>query len=878
MTRYLLRTGLGGLLLAALVSVVVAQDADDLRRLYRPPETVTDYWNGLKFELDVGRPDLAAVYLRGLMAKDPAAKDLLAIVDRDGLTPVLRLRTIRQWTRQDKENAQALKDAETLVTRITAAHRARLADPARLRELVAHLIGKADEPSTREERAYAIRELDRSGAEAVPYLIEAYLQRTEPRERQILVDTLNVLGADTLTPLLATLDATSEPLKLDVLGVLRKHFTRYSREIVPYLWYLSAARSQPAAVRAKATQMLVDFLETDATRLPPAKVALTREAEKFREHKVTFGNPTAVPIWRWDGTKLVQGWPGAKTVTASQAEEYYGLRYARQALDLDPTYRPAQEVFLALAVEKAVEKGGPGVPLSKASPQTAELLARSTPEVVIDVLDRAMRERRTGVVLAAVRSLGDRGEVRSKRPLTKGEPVLVQALYYPDPRVQLAAAEGLLRMPGEPAPKTAARIVEVLANALSPAAAYIPGRKVLVAISEKEWRSVVREAIVEAGIQPVIASNDRDALREVRKSREIEAIVLASTLQGGLAHTLAQLRQDVDTARVPVLLAAVPDTPISREAVSRFWKLKDRLTAVQREIRPLRTALDKLAREEEKERRTLEQELLLNKRMTSVERENELRRVAEKYAQPRKELYEKDEYRLAASLLPEETRLGELLDKERERYDLEARIREASLGRFVRGYDNVQVVSSRLLTDSRALEQALLTQVKEAGVALTPAEKRQAADRAMELLAGLAEGNPPGYDVRPAWGKILDALRAGALSPEAQLAGLRAARLFNGGDTQNTLVRVVLDDGRPVNVRTAAVRSLIFNLQRQGILLSPADRRTLRELPAKPGLDATLKEQIDNLLGALQPSDLSTGQRLRAFDPPPVPAAPPAKK
>ncbi|MFO0925833.1 MAG: hypothetical protein U0736_02205 [Gemmataceae bacterium] len=861
------------------MSVAAAQDADDLRRLYRPPETVMDYWNGLKFELDVGRPDLAAVYLRGLTVKNPTDKDLLAIVDRDGLTPVLRLRTVRQWTRQEKENAQALKDADALVSRVTAAHRARLADPVRLRELVAHLLGKPDEPATREERAYALRELDRSGAEAVPYLVEAYLQRTEPRDRQILVDTLKALGADTLAPLLAALDAASEPLKLDVLGVLRTSFTRYSREIVPYLWYLSAARTQPATVRAKATQMLSDFLETDASRLPPAKVALAREAEKFRDHKVTFGNPTAVPIWRWDGTKLVQGWPGAKTVTASQAEEYYGLRYARQALDLDPAYRPAQEVFLALAVEKATDRSGPGNPLAKASPQTAELLARSSPELVIDVLDRAMRERRSGVVLAAVRSLADRAEVRSKRPLTKGEPVLVQALYYPDPRVQLAAAEGLLRMPGEPAPKTAARIVEVLANALSPAAAYLPGRKVLVAISEKEWRNEVREIILAAGIQPVVASNDRDALREVRKSREIEAIVLASTLQGGLAHTLAQLRQDVDVARVPVLLAAIPDTPTSRAAMSRFWQLKDRLTAVQQEIRPLRTALEKLAREEDKERHTLEQELLLNRRMSSVDRENELRRVKEKYDRFRAELQQKDEYRLAARLLPDEARLNGLLDQERERYDLEARIRESALERFVRGYDNVQVVSSRLLTDSRALEQALLTQVKEAGVALTPAEKRQAAERAIELLAALAEGNPPGYDVRPAWGRILDAIRAGTLSPEGQLSGIRAARLFFGPDTQTALARVVLDDARPANVRTAAVRSLIFNLQRQGVLLSPADLRTLRELPAKPGLDATVKEQVDNLLGALQPSDLSTGQRFRTFDPAPVPMpAPPAKK
>src|SRR5687767_813424 len=98
MTRLVLRTGLGGLLLAATLSIAFAQEADeDYRKLFKKPETALDHWVGLKFELDVGRPDLAAVYLRGLIEKKPNDKDLLTIVDRDGLTAVLRLRNVPQW-------------------------------------------------------------------------------------------------------------------------------------------------------------------------------------------------------------------------------------------------------------------------------------------------------------------------------------------------------------------------------------------------------------------------------------------------------------------------------------------------------------------------------------------------------------------------------------------------------------------------------------------------------------------------------------------------------------------------------------------------------------------------------------------------------------
>lgn len=70
--RFVLRMGLAGLLLGLVLSVTLAQDSvDDFRKLFRKPETAVEYWNSLSFELDVGRPDLAAKFLRGLILKKP---------------------------------------------------------------------------------------------------------------------------------------------------------------------------------------------------------------------------------------------------------------------------------------------------------------------------------------------------------------------------------------------------------------------------------------------------------------------------------------------------------------------------------------------------------------------------------------------------------------------------------------------------------------------------------------------------------------------------------------------------------------------------------------------------------------------------------------
>src|SRR5436305_545068 len=82
------------------------------------------------------------------------------------------------------------------------------------------------------------------------------------------------------------------------------------------------------------------------------------------------------------------------TCTPSQAEEHYGLRFAREALELDPTYRPAQVIFLSIALDKGVERAGLDQPLAKGALPLRELLTSVNPGLVIAVLDKALQEHR----------------------------------------------------------------------------------------------------------------------------------------------------------------------------------------------------------------------------------------------------------------------------------------------------------------------------------------------------------------------------------------------------------------------------------------------------------------------------------------------------
>src|SRR6202023_2150698 len=91
---------------------------------------------------------------------------------------------------------------------------------------------------------------------------------------------------------------------------------------------------------------------------------LTDMAERYYQHKVRFVSGRSVRLWPWDGQQIAVQ---PEQLTPSQAEEFFGLRYALEALDLDPKYQPAQIVLLSLMLERTL------------GPDLDQLLLRPTP-------------------------------------------------------------------------------------------------------------------------------------------------------------------------------------------------------------------------------------------------------------------------------------------------------------------------------------------------------------------------------------------------------------------------------------------------------------------------------------------------------------------
>jgi CheY-like chemotaxis protein len=726
---------------------------EDYRRFFKKPSNLPEYWTALQFEIDVGKFELAARYLRGLLDYKPTDADLAKLADQVGIAAFLRLRNIPIWSDNPAVNKQAKKDVEDLLQRATAALKKVRGDPERIKTFIKNL------NATPEERSYALRELYKSGAAVVPYLIDE-LKAADPGERVRLLDALRQLGPDTVEPLIAVLDSDDPRLQIDVLRLFIK---RYAPQVVPHLWYLSGSSRQAEDVRRAATEALAFFLSVKPGLLPPAKVELTRLAQRYYLHEVKFPDPAAATIWRWDNGRVVEGWPGTPTVPADRAEEYWVRYYAGRALVIDPQYQPAQVVLLSLMLERAQLGAGLDQMLDRASPAVHGVLASVSPELVLAVLERALQEKRVPVILGAVRDLGERDEVLAYRAQGRGRPPLVQALYYPDRRVQMAAAEALQRIPGSSAAQATTRVVEVLRRALAAEPTPREPAKVIVGYFNPDVLQAVAAAVSNAGLDPIQVTTGREMLQRLNQASDVALLLFDQALpMPGLDSLLGQLHADVNSRQLPILLSSSPE-------------------------------------------------------------------------------------------------------------------REEAVRRFTARYPNVTVIPAALALDVKYLQPLFREKLgNPASPALTPAELKAYAERAIRHLARLSRGEPAGYDVVPAGPTVLAALRTPTnLTPEGQIAAMEVAGRLKDNEAQIVLFNVLTDPKRPLAVRVTAANQLVHHLQQFGPLLTRDQLRTLDALYAQPNLDPPLKASLAVVLGTLRPDARLTGERLLQFQPPsPAPPKP----
>lgn len=535
---------------------LLSKAEEEYRLFLKRPVKAHEFWAAMKFEISVGKYDLAALHMKLLLEKEPKEevnKALASIESAEGMSQFLRLRKIDKWSDYPPYQEEAKKNVEELIERTTQAVRSFLKDGARLTKYIRNL-----NAPTIEERAFAFAQIDRSKEAAVPYLVSELRLNVGKALGARIYDAMLKLDSSIVPAFFEVFkandakDAAEETdLRLTLLDVVRK---RRDARAVPYLWHLSESTKYPRAVRERARATLAALLHIDEGVLPPAKVALTQLAQRYYEQKVRFPAGRPVRIWNWTRGRSLATEPVA--LTPHLAEEFFARRYAREALDLDPTYVPAQTILLSVTLEYTFEKGLDQFLLRPMPANVRDLLASIDVELVGRVLERAMDEHKLSVILPTVTALGERGDVRAARLGASGLPRgLVRALYYPDRRVQFAAARAMLKLPAQP-PVAASRVVDVFRQFLGSDG----GPRALAAYVPAEKAAPLRAALKAAGYDVTIASDLRELAERGRVSTGFDVIVLHENLSvAQLPFVLTQLRADADLGALPALVIASKD-------------------------------------------------------------------------------------------------------------------------------------------------------------------------------------------------------------------------------------------------------------------------------------------------------------------------------
>ncbi len=526
--------------------------------------------------MNEGKFDIAVSFLQAFLDSNPTDQDLLDIEKKYGTTAFTGLRSVPKWSDEPATDKKARGNVEEAIKRARAASEKLLYDPARVQKYVRNL------GATYEERVFAEMELRRTGDFAIPYMVEEFRLAREKDIYNGILGAIPKLEGHTMAGWIAALDIFTPEQQYGVLTALASRPDLLTLQNVaqtdlsPFLWRILA---QPP----DANPTLRAFAESLLNKLHPGLKAATKNPEaelvaaarSFYDHSARYagartnpdGSPAMVPLWLPD-TKNPERLTVTKVeeVPLGQAEEYYGLRYARWALQAKPDYEPAQGMIIAIAAERAIERAKFGN-LAKAEPAVFKLLSDAPSAVLNDQLNRGLNQKKTALVLAMVQVLGERGDRDAATPPAGNPPrpaLLVKALSYPDPQVQIAAANALLRSPVPVPPEVKGQIVDILRRAAGADPGVPANAKgtALIADPNKLRADAIANQLRGLGYDVEEFLTGRDLLRRVGRASDFDVIFIDHhAANPELIDLVGQLNADPKIGDRPTFVIASPDKP-----------------------------------------------------------------------------------------------------------------------------------------------------------------------------------------------------------------------------------------------------------------------------------------------------------------------------
>ena len=483
----------------------------------------------------IAKVDLAVANAQALIDSGITDQDLALLLDEGKVT----------LTRFEDAvaRAQMLPELEAvasdLARRVEAGRLDMARDSKRIDEAINMLTGTLRQKQIAKNRLIAAKEY------AVPALLKQITEGKEDALRVASQDMLNQIGGPAVAPLCAALPHLTGPgqrVVCDVLGTV-KH-----PSAAPYLRELSLNETADGPAREAAARALAN-LGVNETNLSKLYSDLARQYFDGHESLVPFPGEPTNNIWSYDNFTGLSPMP----VPTEIYSEVMAMRTASRSVWIDRNNSTGLSLFVAANLKRENDlPEGSTDPIYGENKYTPEFYATVFgTQICLDVLALAIDKFDTPLVRDAIAALAK--STGGANLFTRGQSrqPLLEALSYPDRRVQYEAALTLGRaLPQQPFTGDYS-VVPILASAVR------AGNKslALVIADDPETRQVTGSELEQLGFQLVgSGASVAEVQADITKAVGIDLIVVRMPGAEQAKDVVESLRAIRQTSATPVLL------------------------------------------------------------------------------------------------------------------------------------------------------------------------------------------------------------------------------------------------------------------------------------------------------------------------------------
>lgn len=493
----------------------------------------------------IDRADLAKSMGQALLDRAVAGADLVGLVDRSV--------GYRRFT-QAVIRAQKQADLEPVASKLLALYESGKLSASRSPDSIAANIKQLT--GTQRERLFARERLLGAGEYAVPQLLGALLDNSNPGQQAEVRQMLSDMGRQAIAPLsaaLPNLSGSDQELVLHVLGDIPYPAS------APFLFAVAAAPSTPQAgkVAEDAARRVTGSFNTSAS-LSDRFVDLANEYGQASPSLISFPDEATQPMWVFT--------PGAGSGLTFQSIDTrvfpstMALHLCERALQLDPTNQRAVSSWIAANFTREIRTPegyvNPGYAKDRREAMYYAVAAGPAPAQV--VLARALDANDAPLARRALAALEKTAGGTTLWSRTTGSGAgasagdrspLLEALRFPNRRVQYDAALALGSAGQREAFPGSDQVVRILASATRDAGL----KHVIVLSSDTERQASMSDLFRAQGYTPLPPAARLEELAQAIADAPAIDLIVTDLPSQSTQDTIERAHSDQKLRATPVL-------------------------------------------------------------------------------------------------------------------------------------------------------------------------------------------------------------------------------------------------------------------------------------------------------------------------------------